>query len=240
MNRLQKNCKGFTLVEIIVTFALTAIFMSAAAMVLSSFMHSHAVANAVATEQDVAGIVMDTITGELSAARCVGTPFKSSDYAFAAGEEPPVSSLTEETDKDACQLLLVNSGSNSEVWFLDGDTGNLVKMYVKSAEDGKNYLALKYYLPKAIGAADDVLSETADWQLGASVYQNCSVTGFHVKHEQLHQKNPDGTSGPPMDNSCLTVTLVLENQMAGDGNHFTMTRTLDCYNLAPENIQKVG
>lgn len=239
MNRLQKNCKGFTLVEIIVTFALTAIFMSAAAMVLSSFMHSHAVANAVATEQDVAGIVMDTITGELSAARCVGTPFKDPDYAFAAGENPPVSSLTDD-EKGKCQLLLVNSGINSEVWFLDGDTGNLVKMYVKSAEDGKSYLALKYYLPKAIGAEAEELSETADWQLGASVYQNCSVTGFHVKHEQLQQKNSEGLYGPLLDNSCLTVTLELKNQMAGDGNHFTMTRTLDCYNLAPENIREVN
>ena len=68
MKRLWKNRGGFTLVEIIVTFTLTAIFMSSAALVLSTFMRSHAVANAVATEQNVAAIVMDTITSNLDGA----------------------------------------------------------------------------------------------------------------------------------------------------------------------------
>ncbi len=219
MKRLWKNRGGFTLVEIIVTFTLTAIFMSSAAMVLSTFMRSHAVASAVATEQDVAAIVMDTITGSLDGALYSGY-FQSADGFNPEGETKPA--LSGEAGKKPA-LLIRNEGGNSVVWYFDEESGNAVKMYLKQ-EDGKGCLAMDYFVNPGAEAETGAAWEKVPWQLGTGVYQNCSLEKFTVS-----QVN---------NTSCLKIEVIIKNPLAGDEHLFTMQRAVDCYNLAPDNIDE--
>ena len=66
---LKRDNKGAALVEMIVTFALTAIFMAAAAAVISSSVIVHSELTGAMYAQSVSGTLLDKITGELAAAR---------------------------------------------------------------------------------------------------------------------------------------------------------------------------
>ena len=217
MKRLWKNRGGFTLVEIIVTFTLTAIFMTSAAMVLSTFMRSHTVASAVATEQDVAAIVMNTVTSSLSAA-------KYNTGIFTEAAKPEGETLPADVEAGH-SLLLLDDGKT--VWYVDGESENVVKMYRGEDEDGNGYLAMDYFVRPEAGAAPGAVWAKVPWKLGQGVYQNCSLKDFTV-------------SRMGEDNSCLNVTLVIENKLAGDSHTFAMKRTVECYNLAADNIKKVS
>ncbi len=239
MKRLRKDCGGFTLVEIMATFTLTAIFMSLAALVLSTFMKSHTVASAVAIEQNVSSIVMETITSNLGAARWGPEMY---DGKFNPAEISPPE-LTEEQKNAKASLLIGSSDplsggtTNSEVWYIDGETENIVHMYVKQqGESGKekSYLAMDYYVKPEVGAPESTEWECVPWQLGEGVYQNCSIKSFKV--EQLEASDDSGSGN---SSSCLSVTIVLKNGVAGEDNTYTLNRTFDCYNLAPENIVKL-
>lgn len=229
MKRLRKDRGGFTLVEIMATFALTAIFMSSAALVLTTFMRSHTVASAVATEQNVASIVMETVTSSLGSARYSEDLFNG-DFKPEKITSPE---LTTEQVNDKAALLIGNSEpiaedgtTNSEVWYIDSETGNVVHMYVKQkGESGaeRNYLALDYYVKPEVGVTAEW--ECVPWQLGEGVYQNCSIKSFKVDKLPAEKEN-----------SCLSVTLVIKNSIAGKDNSFTLSRTFDCYNLAAKNI----
>lgn len=219
------------MIEIMVTFTLTAIFMSSAALVLSSFMRSHTVASAVATEQDVASIVMETITSSLSSAQYRKNIFSEETGSLKLAEGEPSKPGPQEAE---CSFLIKSGGS--EVWYVDGETGNVVRMYLKPVEDGGDpsdggYLALDYYVPpksKEDGLPDtDSPWERAPWWLGTGVYQNCFITEFKVGW--IKDRN---------DISCLEVTLTLKNKLAGDENFFTLKRCFDCYNLSADNIKK--
>ena len=191
--------------EVIVTFALIALFMGSASIVLSSFMKSHAIANAVAKEQNVAVVVMETITDKLSAAK-----YQGEDYFKEELPSGEAISLTE-AERKKTQLLI--TGGGSVVWFIDMDSGNAVKMYL---EEG--HLVLDYFGKDEEGN----YQAPARWQLGANVYNGCTLERFLV--EQVP------------DSSCLTVTIILKNEGVGAENSFSMERTLECYNLSKDNI----
>lgn len=237
MKKLCKNCKGFTLVEIMVTFILTGIFMSAAAMALSTFMRSHTVASAVATEQSVASIVMETAADALSAASGSRNSFSDDTSSFHPPACESVRSPSEDldgTEKDDCSLLVRAGNKGSEVWYVDGETDNVVRMYVKDVEENgesKGYLAMDYYIRPEDTATPGEWKKSP-WQLGTGVYQHCSIEGFTV--DMVHLSHPSGASTE--NSSCLSITLVLKNKLAGDDHTFTLKRAFDCYNLAPKNI----
>ena len=240
MKRRKNNRGGFTLVEIIVTFALTALFISSATLVLSTFLKSHAVASAVATEQNVASVIMETITGELSAARCSKEQtFKNKGLHAAVGSEVESSlqkmlETEDETTAGDYKIMIDNSEviditeGSSEVWYISGESGNVVRMYLKE-KDGANYLAMDYYVkPEGKEAPEETPWSMTPWQLGESVYHRCSIKTFQVTRDE--------PADAAEHNSSLTVRLVLQNALAGEDNTYTMKRSLDCYNLAPKEI----
>lgn len=61
-----RNKKGYTLIELIVTFVLIGIFMVSATAVMSSFMHVFARVKSISTAQNVADILLTKATGELA------------------------------------------------------------------------------------------------------------------------------------------------------------------------------
>lgn len=222
MKKLKNNRSGFTLVEIIVTFALTALFISSATLVLSTFLKSHAVASAVATEQDVASMIIETVSGELSAAGYVqNTDFRDAGLNDFVGAPILPPNVTDEEAKN--YRLVIKNGS--EVWYFSGASKNVVRMYLKD-----QFLTLEYYVKPKADAPEGTPWETTEWKLGEASYHGCSLDSFSV--EQI--KKEDGTP-----TSCLEVTLKLSNRLAGEGNTYTMRRSFDCYNLAADNILEV-
>ena len=61
-----RNKKGFTLIELIVTFVLIGIFMVSATAVMSSFMHVFARVKSISSAQNVADVLLTKAAGELS------------------------------------------------------------------------------------------------------------------------------------------------------------------------------
>lgn len=209
MKRLRKNCRGFTLVEIIVTFALTALFMSSAALVLSSFMHSHVVADAVAREQNVASIVMNTVTSELSAAKYEGSNcFKEDKMPPSAKADFPYADL-DAAQLGKCQILIAEDGENSVVWYVNRDSGNRVKLCL----DADGYLQWTYYL-SADEKGENPDPPVATWGLGAKVYGDCWITGFHV--EKIKAAKSSDSEGEESGGSA-DISLAAEGDNLGGG-----------------------
>ena len=65
-----QNKKGFTLIELIVTFVLIGIFMVSATAVMSSFMHVFARVKSISSAQNVADVLLTKSPGGLSGGHC--------------------------------------------------------------------------------------------------------------------------------------------------------------------------
>ena len=65
---MKKDNRGITLTEMIVTFALVAIFMAAAVSVITSAVVTHSELTASMYAQSVGEMLLDKVTGELAGA----------------------------------------------------------------------------------------------------------------------------------------------------------------------------
>lgn len=233
MKRRLKNCGGYSLVEIIVTFALIGLFLSSASLVLGEFMAGHNLTNTVAREQSVGITVMETVTSALSNARTINDGI----FADAADvTELTVPSGADESRKKEAQLYVEAAGnadakhgtlSTASVWYTDGKSGRKVHMYV---EDHR--LKMKYY-PTA-KTVEGTVSEPVVWELGENVYNGCEIAGFQV--EQLKSMPPEGSADPAQELNSLCVTLTFTSNRGGELHSYTISRSLECYNLAERNI----
>lgn len=68
LKKIRKNKKGFTLVELMVSFTLTAIFMTAAVLVMSSFLKVYYRTNNIAQSTSISDMLQETVSNELSLA----------------------------------------------------------------------------------------------------------------------------------------------------------------------------
>ena len=67
-NGVRENKKGYTLIELVVTFALIGIFMTAAIVTLTSFMRIYTRVSSVSRAQTVADMLTQTLVSELESA----------------------------------------------------------------------------------------------------------------------------------------------------------------------------
>lgn len=125
-----RNKKGFTLVELMVSFTLTAIFMTAAVLVMSSFLKVYYRTNNISQSTSVADMLMENISSELSLAK-----------------QDSWSGKTEE--KEAIRITR-NSDGKDTIDYRDKN-GNAVQMTVK---DG--LLCLVYKKQKDIAESEEV------------------------------------------------------------------------------------
>lgn len=216
------------MVEIIVTFALTGLFMSSAALVLSTFTRIHVHADMVAKEQSVATILLGTVTGELGAARYKG------DDCFATLPDGTPSDLSGGTggagnEKQDCQLLILNTDSNSSVWYVNGENDTKVNLCLK-----EGYLVWTYYPEAAPG--EPTPPDPVVWKLGENVYDGFKVKKFTVN--RLKASTVPGAT-PTVKTNCLEATVVLENSLLS-GHSYTMSRSFECYKLEDKHIVDKG
>jgi type II secretory pathway pseudopilin PulG len=212
MRERWKNKKGYTLVELIAVFGLTAIFLVAAALVMGVFSQTYMQINTVAQGQTVASTIITTITSELSSASDVALTGR-----FAADE------ILEATGAEKLRLYRqpgTDSSKDSDwaVYYSDYHHYS-VKLSVVNG-----YLQLEY---EGLSDADDkALEQASVWKLGENVYNGFLIE--ELKLEQLQDAANQLTNR-------LKVTLTLKNEKTG--TTYSMNRSFACYNLTAEQIQ---
>lgn len=210
-----------TLVELIVTFAVAAIFMAAAAMLVVPATKMTLEVKAMNRVHDDAAIIMETIVNELSYA---GT------YAGGSIQLTDVINVADPAD-DLCDY----NGYYREVKYRDKG-GNPAVMRVTTAEDvegaeddtetvalvGEGKLLIAYDQIEDDVTGNLPIREKIDWSYGKGLYRDNEIRlGF--------QKKTD-------DKNIITVRLTVINTTSGYS--YTQETDVRCINVTAENIQK--
>ncbi len=242
MKRWREKKEGFTLVEMVVTFALISLFVGCAALVMSTFMRSHAEVDMVGKQQNVATTILAAVSGDLGAARYKDKQVFSGTTPFPAGgafdveQDPPLKEgTTADPDKKDGQLCIQTDGDdNSKVWYVS-EKGVRVCLSLK---DG--ILVWTYYPEKSgADAADPPDPANPDydvpvkWQLGENVYSGCKITSFKVS--QIGEGTTSVAGEPP---ACLEVAITLKSPLLK--NPYEMKRSFECRNLKRKDIVTVS
>lgn len=220
---------GFTLIELIISFALTAILMTSAAMVLSSYMRAFIWCNAAIQSRTVSDILMDTISAELnSAIDAQAIPVPESGGGESVSDI--AISLSDYSEGAYRKIILVDSRGNnlqiakSDVFVEDDknipDDDNIKKLN----DEERNRLVLRYiqYAIDSNGIKTDNKRKQMNWQYGVEAYKGNIVTqlGF----------NQIG------DDSLIRVTLTMKNEKTEQ--EYELNRIVECYNIPSEKISK--
>lgn len=155
------NNSGFTLVEMIVSFALLAIFFTVSTKVIMYTVTLYHQAKGVSYGLEVSNMVSSKIAGMLSGA-----------IAETEAEEPKLSS----------------DGNGSVIHFFDA-TGSEVTISAKDVwGTGRNYVNIRYEgVPNSDGTGYQV--EPVDWYFAKGTYMDFSVSEFTI--EKLGSIYPD-------------------------------------------------
>jgi len=145
-NRKQNN-SGFTLVEMVVTFALLGIFMVAAARVITYTVNIYYVAKGNSYGYEVSYMIANKVKGQLENAG-ISNSFK----------------LTEDGDPKSTPVVLDDGKS---VKFVDG-TGSVVTILTEN-----NYLVIRY---DAVGREGDPdYYKEVDWKFDEAAYMGYTI-----------------------------------------------------------------
>lgn len=204
MKTIWKNKKGFTLVEAIVAFALTAVLLTAAGSALASFFGIFWRVNADAKAQAVAGTVMEKVIGELDAAKQIYEITGCGDVKAAKQSTEKSTALTGDADTENCAL-----------WYKAED-GRIVHLYVDP--DGQLVLSYEKYVGERTKREEPEggLSEAdggETWRFPEAFYGSCTISG--LKAECVPEKQ-----------ELLQVSLAVCHRPSGV--KYEMTRVVEC------------
>lgn len=198
-----KNESGFTMVELIVTFALLSLFITAAMIVISSATNIYYRGKAISAGMNVSNMLMEKITGQLESALI--DPISDDELRLESGGVP---------SNTAIQITKLESDKNNKIKFTDR-TGSLVSILEKNGK-----LVIHYYqvdtlddetgLPKKM--YDDV-----DWKFDESVYMGYSLS--KLTFQQANHNYIPGT---------IRVDITLHHPVYGD---YSCTEYVNCYNF---------
>lgn len=202
-----------TLVELIVTFAVAAIFMAAAAMLVVPATKMTLEVKAMNRIHDDAAIIMETIVNELSYA---GT--------YAGGSIQLTDVIIADPADDLCDY----NGYYREVKYRDKG-GNPAVMRVTTAADteaaalvGEGKLLIVYDQIEDDVTGNSPIREKIDWSYGKGLYRDNEIRlGF--------QKKAD-------DKNIITVRLTVINTTSGYS--YTQETDVRCINATAGKIQK--
>lgn len=186
MIRKKSNTAGTTMVELIVTFALMAIFMSAAVMVLTATMNFHFRVKSTVDASNVIEILLEKVCGEIAGADNNYKVIISNAKALE-----PQSKSTDGDDRIGTVITLVNR--NSSPIRIQNDDGYL----------------LIYYYPERFGEAGPQYP-SVEWKFDKNLYMNYKI--IDMTFEQLKVK---GTEESYRATNVIEVIITLKNVRTG-------------------------
>lgn len=131
----MKRKKGYTLVELIVTFALIALFMSCAAMVVGTYMKIHTHTRDLAQQQVLADTLLDDVQNKLS--KCVNVSKSGISNAVTISDDGENGHKISFYDENYYPITIcINPGKEG---YPDNDTEGSVLLYIYNwtKEDGQ-------------------------------------------------------------------------------------------------------
>lgn len=216
MVKMRKKCKklnnkGFTLVELICTFAIIGLFMVAATNVILSAMNIHYEVKGTTNGMMVSSIITkklsDTIEGALTGNN-ISTNEGENSYIIVRKNE-----LDGEIKADSVELT-DNSGS-----------------HVKVSVNDEGYLDIYYYEVAYIdetvqNEAPDVLYKAVHWTFDDAVYMGYKIKSFRILKSDSNLKD-----------NVFEIRFTLDHEKYGD---YETTKYIECYNFSkPEDVEKI-
>lgn len=189
-----KDTWGFTLAELIVTFALTSILMVSAAFVFTGSMRMHYRMKSASTAVMVSDLLLDRISGEIASAAVS----EKDGYCFWLEQEADVSSG--QGEGSAWVAFCSRNGSSAVIY-----SG---KLNTENETEGE--LVIKYFKPAADRGnefGDGSLNRTIPeitWKFDSNVYMGCKI-------KSLTFSRPDPIGHP----NVIRIDLTLENTRSG-------------------------
>lgn len=208
----RTDSKGMTLVEMVVTFAVAAIFMAAAAALILPATRMTMHIKGMSRVHDDAAIIMETIVSELS---------------YAEGSMDDAGSIPAITLDDKCTTDGDDyAGYYRKVSYTDKG-GNSAVMKTGDESDGDEYkdrLLILYSEIKleAEGGTETVIRPSVKWGYGKGLYQSNQIRlGFLKKND---------------DKNIITVRLTVTDPVSGYS--YTEETDIRCMNVDHTRIIK--
>lgn len=202
--KLIKN-DGFTLIELIVTFALLGLFMVAASKVISDTVNIYYKAKSIQTGMQVSSIINTKITGEIEGALVAGSV---------------------EGDQNASICI---SCDGSKIELNDNGESHIYITVEKDDDTGKSYMLI-YYYPMANEdeeSGEITVDKGSKWTFDKKTYMGYDIK--ELKFEKLSEL--EDTSDPDYDKyngNIIRMTLTIHSEKYGD---YTTVTYIECYNF---------
>lgn len=209
----KTDSRGMTLVELIVTFAVAAIFMTAAAMLVVPAMKMTLHVKGMNRVHDDAAIIMETIVNELSYADSYVDQTAEGETLISAIQ------LTEKCDDSADSLY---NGWYQKVSYSDKG-GNPAVMCVTSDTDpeGKDRLQISYSEIRSDDGNNTPIRDEVNWSYGKGMYRDNEIRlGFRKKTAE----------------NIITVKLTVTNLTSGYS--YTQETDVRCMNVEESGIKE--
>jgi hypothetical protein len=225
--KLKFNNNGTTLVELIVTFALIAIFLVSATNIIFKTMSMYYQARGTSYGMQVSELLASKIVSTIEGAQDVGSLENTDDISdvFMTAENASVLILLGTGDAEYGNVI-------NTVDMVDA-TGSRICITVND-ESGKNYLVIHYY-PVTSGEKkydedtgryyyDDKLYKAVDWR-----FDEKSYLGYSIK--SITFEKPDGFPG-----NVIKMNLTVKSDKYGE---YSAIKYIECYNFDETNFDKI-
>lgn len=221
--KYKRSNAGFTLVELMATFALLAIFMVAATNIIFKTMSIYYQARGTSYGMQVTEIIASKITGLVEGAQNTGRLENTDDYTN-------VSMMSD----DASVLIVKADGTNeNDSLELVDATGSRISIRTVKKND-KNYLSIHYYPvtegEKRYSSADNryyydgQLYKAVDWEFDTKTYMDYSI-------KSLVFEKPDDLQG-----NVIRMKLTVVSDKYGE---YSCTKYIECYNFEEADYGKI-
>lgn len=206
----MKNNKGYTLIELIVTFVLIGIFMLSATAVTSAFMRVHLRVTSASKGQTVADTILEKINGEISQAQKEYLPDTETEKINYSVLIEHGTENGDEGRKDRIKYIN-KDGIVVQCGLIEDVASDKTKEKAAGGSIDNETIVFHY---NAVDEDDNV-----DWYYGSPTYM-----GMKISRLQFDL----------VGDNAIKVTVTLYNEKTG--YRFTTFKMVECYNLQSGDI----
>lgn len=212
LKKILRRRGGVTLVELVVTFALLTIFLTATCQIMASGIKVYHKIRAVGEARQAADTLMDKVCTMLEGAKATSP--------VTIGEGGSRITFTEKSGSSVC---ITTTRHWKEIKDTDPESSNFRDP--GKYDSSENYMVIYYYAVFDQSASDGVRKnkyQAVDWMFDPAFYM-----GYTVQSLTFKWADESGTVYPK---NVIQVELTLESPLYGE---YTAEKFVQCYNLPP-------